>query len=227
MNNKNQLLDTIGAISRLISLVFCELNTKIGIHNHVLVIQKPNNYQPLMRTINGDTKEDISQLYNVIVRLIKWYLIKPEKEDLNNNENLLAINNSEEILTLTKFLLVALKRLQKSYECGNVILAIQYYINLIQDTLEGKYNNSKLLECVPDNEYDTLLDYHKLKNFWHHDKLKQICHSYVNSFQILDDNNINNTDKQVLIDGYLYTVNSILKIMDNDFQKLIFNSNRG
>ncbi len=229
MNNKYQLLDTLGSICRLISLVFCELNTKIGIHNHILVIQKPNNYQPLTRIINRDGRDNISELLYTITRLIKWYLLKPTKPEDLNGENWVMINQSKEIIMLTKYLCVALKKLQTTYEHGNTILAIQFYINIIEDTLNGNFNNSKLPSCVSDTEteYDTLLDYSKLKNFWDLDKLKRICESYSNCFQIMDDDNVNENDKKLLIDGYLSSINASLHIMDNEFQKLVANSNRG
>jgi hypothetical protein len=224
MNNKHQLLDPLSTMCKLISLVFCELNTKIAIHNHVLVIQQPNTYQSITRTINGDTKEDIGQLHHIIIRLIRWYLLKPNKEDLNN-ENWLNINQSEEVIKLTKYLCIALKKLQLTYEYGNVILAIQFYINIIEDTLDGKFDNTKLPKCI--SECDTLLDYSKLKNFWDLEKLKRISDSYSNCFKILEDNNTNDYDKKVLIDGYLSSINASLQIMDSEFQKLILNSNRG
>lgn len=228
MNNKYQLLDPIGTLCKLISLVFCELNTKIAIHNHILVIQKPNNYQPIMRTINGDTKEVISQLYYVIIRLINWYLLKPtNKEDLN--ENWLIINQSEEVIKLTKYLCIALKKLQMTYEYGNVILAIQFYVNILEDTLNEKFDISQLPQCISskESEYDTLLDYSKLKNFWDLERLRRISDSYTNCFKIMSDNNTNENDKKLLIDGYLSSIFASLQIMDLEFQKLIMNSNRG
>ena len=74
MTEKKQLLDPLGTICKLVGLSFCELKTKISIQNHVLVLQKPYNYQPIVRTWYGDNKENISELYYAIIRVIKWYL---------------------------------------------------------------------------------------------------------------------------------------------------------
>jgi hypothetical protein len=229
MSNKYQLLDPLSTMCKLISLVFCELNTKIAIHNHVLVIQNPNNYQSIVRTINGDTKEDISQLYHVIIRLIKWYLLHDTNKEDISNENWLTINQSEEIIKLMKYLCIALKKLQLTYEYGNVIFSIQFYINIIEDTLNGNFDNLKLPNCISgkESECDTLLDYSKLKNFWDLEKLKRISDSYTNCFKIMGDTNISDPDKKLLIDGYLSSINASLQIMDTEFQKLILNSNRG
>jgi hypothetical protein len=229
MSGKEQLLDPLGTVCKLISLYFYELHTKISIQNHVLFLQKPNNYQPIMRIINGDTKENISELLNVIVRLIKWYLIKPSEESPKSGENWIFINQSDDIKKLTKYLCISLKKLQETYEYGNVVLAIQFYINIIEDILNGTYSDSKLPNNIHNNEVDndTLLDYHKLKNLWDTQKLKRICDLYDNCFQITKDHNIADDGKKVMIDGYLSSINATLQITDAEFQKLIANSNRG
>lgn len=229
MSGKKQLLDPLGTLCKLISLNFCDLNTKISIQNHVLIIQKPNNYQPIMRIINGDARENISELFYVIIRLIKWYLVEPTKELSSTGENWTEINQSPEIKKLIQYLCISLKKLQTTYECGNVILAIQFYINIIDDILNGTFNESKLPKYMSDKELecDTLLDYTKLKNFWDFQKLKRICDSYDNCFQIMGEENVNYDNKKVLVDGYLSSINATLIIMDNEFQKLIVNSNRG
>jgi hypothetical protein len=227
MSGKKQLLDPLGTLCKLISLHFCDLYTKISIQNHILIIQKPNNYQPLMRILNGDARENISELFYVIVRLIEWYLIKPK--NIDNSENWIIINQSDEIKKLARYLCVSLRKLQETYEYGNVVLAIQFYINCIEDILNGTFNEAKLPKHVSDKELecDTLLDYSKLKNFWDYTKLKRICDAYDNCFQIINDDAIIDDDKKVLIDGYLSSINATLQIMDGEFQKLIVNSNRG
>ena len=228
MSGKKQLLDPLGTLCKLISLNFYDLYTKISIQNHILIIQKPNNYQPLMRILNGDARENISELFYVIIRLIEWYLVEPKNID-KNDENLVIINQSAEIKKLAKYLCISLKKLQETYEYGNVVLAIQFYINCIEDILNGTFNNSKLPKHVFDKEfeYDTLLDYNKLKNFWDFQKLKRICDAYDECFKIIEDNSTTDEEKKVLIEGYLSSINATLQIMDTEFQKLIVNSNRG
>jgi hypothetical protein len=227
MSGKKQLLDPLGTVCKLISLYFYDLNTKISIQNHVLNIQKPNNYQPIMRIINGDARENISELFIVIIRLIKWYLIPLDKS--HDKDNCSLINCSDDIIKITKYLCISLKKLQKTYEYGNVVLAIQFYINIIDDILNGTFNEGKLPTELYEHDIDddTLLDYNKLKNFWDNQKLKRICESYDNCFQIINDNDANEENKKVMIDGYLSSINASLQIMDGEFQKLIINSNRG
>ena len=74
-NNKRQLLDPIGSICHIVSLTYKPLNTKIGINNHAIIIQESNVLQWLDRYWNGDNRENISLLYNIVIRVIEWYII--------------------------------------------------------------------------------------------------------------------------------------------------------
>lgn len=220
MSVKKQLLDPLGTLCKLVSLNFSEINTKISIHNHSLTLQKPYNYQFMIRWVNGDGKENVSELYHVIIRVIKWYLL-----DENNNE----IYNCEDLKRLIRYLCNAFRKLQETYEYGNVILAIQFYINIMEDAVNGNYNDNKLPKYILDKEkeYENLLDYDKLKNFWKYDKLKRICELYDLCFKVYNTEDMPLIEKEALINGYIQSIQSILELMDIEFQKLIQNSTKG
>ena len=227
MSVKKQLLDPVSTLCKLIALNFSELHTKISIHNHILCLQKPNNYQFMVRMMNGDGRENVSELFYVIIRILKWYLTQ---DDLNNSdENWVAISKSEEIKKLVRYACISLKKLQETYEYGNVILAIQFYINLLEDSVNGYFDESKLPQYIIDKEkeFENLLDYDKLKNIWDFKKLKRICDLYDNFFSVYDHSDMIPAEKEALINGYLKSVNAILELADFDFQKLIKNSNQG
>ena len=221
MSAKKQLLDPLGTLCKLVSLNFSEINTKISIHNHSLSLQKPYNYQFMIRWVNGDGKENVSELYHVIIRVIKWYLT----EENDNNE----IYNCEELKRLVRYLCNAFRKLQETYEYGNVILAIQFYINIMEDSINGNYNDNKLPKYILDKEkeYENLLDYEKLKNFWRYDKLKRICELYDACFKVYNSEDMILIEKEALINGYLQSIQSILEITDGEFHKLIQNSTKG
>lgn len=226
MSVKKQLLDPLGTLCKLVSLNFSELNTKISIHNHVLSIQKPYNYQFLVRIINGDSKENISELFYVIVRVIKWYLAGGDPNE--SEENWAIIARSEEIKRIVRYACSALRKLQETYEFGNVTLAVQFYINILEDSINETYNDNKLPKYILDQErdFENLLDYEKLKNFWDHKKLKRICDLYDNCFSVYNDE-LPIAEKEGLINGYLKSIDAVLEIADGDFQKLLLNSNKG
>jgi len=226
MSAKNQLLDPLGAICKLISLNFSGPNTKISIHNHILTIQRPYSYQSVMRMINGDGRENISEIFYVIVRIVKWYL---SSTDNDKDENWCQIAKSEEIKRLTKYACSALRKLQKTYEYGNVVLSIQFYINILEDAINESYNDNKLPSYILEKEleFENLIDYEKLKNFWDIKKIERICKLYDQCFGVFGDDDLQETEKEAYIDGYLKSINSILELADSDFQKLIQNSMKG
>ena len=62
MSNK-QLLDPLGTMCKIVALNFNDMNTKISIHDHILTLQEPNKLQAIYRYINGDGRENTSELY--------------------------------------------------------------------------------------------------------------------------------------------------------------------
>ena len=159
---KKQLLDPLGTLCRLVALNFSEIHTKVSVQNHILTLQKPSEYQPIVRLYNGDGRENISELYYVILRVVKWFLVNEDLSDIHdvlgsefdsensenkkdiNNLNALEVSKSEELYKMVKYVCDAFKKLQETYEYGNVILALQFYINLLEDGMEGRYNDSHL-----------------------------------------------------------------------------------
>lgn len=325
MSAKKQLLDPVGSLCRLPSLIFCDDNTKISIQDHILSLHEPTGYQFFIRMCNGDGRENISELYYIIIRLIKWYLVpsdnininisstppsvshmsqqyikiqeptakdpqseqeqeqeqeqEPEQEsekhhieiesiideDYQNSEhyeNIISYNNttnsseksnksnkssifseivdntnctelskSIELKKMIEYLCQAFEKLQRrTYEYGNVVLALQFYINLLRDALKGTYNDNMLPKYIleKDSEYENLLDYNKLRNLWSIKKFKRICDLYDNCFKVLNDKAITNEKtRDNLIKSYLRSIDSMLEEADREFQKLIQNSNNG
>lgn len=299
MSAKKQLLDPIGSLCKLLSLIFHDDNTKISVQDHVLALQEPNGLQWVIRSFNGDGRENISELYYVLIRLIKWYILpdynvqmlseqRGSKEVLvvqehsngssedsdesddeqnvfmmgefssdshtskqnneektnssikynkseegsssSNNENYYTLVNSPELRKMIKYLCDAFERLQeRTYEYGNVVLALQYYIIILKSALDGSFSDSMLPKYIleKDKEYETLLDYNKLKNLWNVNKLHLICELYENCFNVEKDESMTIDTQKNLIKSYLKSVDSILEESDREFQKLIINSNRG
>jgi hypothetical protein len=225
---KKQLLDPLGTMCKLVSLNFNKKNTKIGIHNHILSLQKPDKFQWLWRSWYGDGKENISEIYHVVIRIVRWFLVP---ELTSEDENSQAIVQSLELKKMVKYMCSALKKLQETYELGNVVLSLQFYINILECGLEGKFTDDMLPKYIidKDKEYDNLLDYNKIKNLWDVKRLQRICELYDNCFKIYneEDEGVQEDTRFALIDGYLRSIGAILDITDTEFQKLIQNSKRG
>lgn len=232
-NNKRQLLDPIGSICHIVSLSFKPLNTKIGINNHAIIIQESNNLQWFDRYWNGDNRENISLLYNIIVRVIEWYIVPlsgkyrvPIMEEFSDE-----IERKKFWICLEKmctFLCLAFDKLQHTYYTGpvptNVVTTIQYYINLIKDSIAGLHTNDRLPKCIHESENQNFLDYDKIKLLWNSSKLEQICDLYDKCFLKL-----NSTDKtkEEQIESYMQAIDRLIAIHDNQFRELISFSNEG
>lgn len=251
MSNQKQLLDPLGTLCKLIALNFYDSNTKISIHDHIVALDISDQFQWITRSLNKDSKENISELYYVIVRLILWYLISDtniencanyeSNNNKNNNytreiiiseksNNAYHIRNSEEIRRMIQYLCHAFTKLQiLTYKHGNVVFTLQYYINLLTSALDNNFDYKLLpihLQEINDS-YDNLLDLNKLKNLWEIRDIQRICELYDNCFNVLNDTHLNCTTQQNIINSYLKSINSILEITDIKFKNLIKNNNNG
>ena len=226
MSVKKQLLDPLGTLCKLVALNFNEKNTKISIRDHILIVQRPNGYQFLIRWCNGDGRENISELYYVIIRLIKWYMIIPKDQESPTNNVMIGI--SPEFKKMVKYVCDAFRKLQETYEFGNGGLALQYYINLLEQGLSGAFDENELPKYIINKELESenLLDYEKLKNFWDVEKIRRISDIYDKCFSIYNDSHIDD-QKDLIIEGYLKSVETMLQGYDKSFQELIVNSNKG
>ncbi len=191
---KQQLLETITTISKLILLSFKPIDTKVAIRDHKLVLCDPinNKYfinstitQSIDRYWNNDSREDIYVLNHVIVNFIELY-IQPYK----NRDSVIY----DQLLKLTKYLCVGLKRLQRTYGPCNVSLVIQYYINILTSVTDNTYSNDMLftlqknnIETNDDNtkplDYSTMLDTDKITNFWSDQEIKSIADQFSKCFK--------------------------------------------
>lgn len=238
--NKKQLLDPIGTMCHIVSLAFKPLNTKIGINNHAIVIQESHYLQFIDRYWNGDNRENISLLYNIVIRIIEWYIV-PLSQKYNNRQDLEINPHGFDNLTpedkllfwkclekMIHFSCVAFERLQYTYYSGpiptNVVLATQFFINTLRDSLNGNYSRENLPRCMVEGENRNFIDYDKIKLLWSGKKLIKIIDLYEKCFatQKSDD-----PTKEDQIIGYMAAINKLLSIHDDEFRKLMCLSNEG
>lgn len=242
-----ELLDPIGTMCRLISLNFKDEGTKFSIHDHVISLQLPTHYQPILRLAFGDGKENVSELYNAMNRLIRWYIIPSLKKetylsnelviynedkshDINNEyDNAYLISCSSSFKRLVKYLCISFSQLQKTYFTGNVVLALQFYINILNNALNGQFADDLLpthIE-VSDDDPNSFNDYNKMKNIWEVKKVELICEQYDNCFNVMNDVKASKESRDSFIDAYLDSVDRILNQTDKKFKQILENSRRG
>jgi hypothetical protein len=237
--SKKQLLDPIGTLCHLIGLAFKPINSKIGIYNHAIIIQEASFFQWIDRYINCDSREVISLLYNIIIRIIEWYVIplsskynyNPEFDISNNDFDTIPIQKELFWLNLKKTILYAsdaLDKLQYTYYTEqsptNVVLALQLFINTLKDSVDGRYSRKNLPRCIIESQPKTFLDYDKIKYLWTATKLKEIIDLYEKCFEI---DLTNDSAKEDKIRGYMSAIDMHISIHDDEFRKLIVLSNEG
>ena len=195
--SKKQLLDPIGSMCHIVSLIFKPINTKIGINNHAIIVQDNSRFQWLDRYWNGDNRENISLLFNIVIRIIEWYVIPlsgkyKTGEFVTESKSFDHLSDTEKkifwdcIEKMCKYTCLAFERLQKTYYTGpeptNVVTTIQFYINTLEDSIEGKYSRHRLPKCIILAQQHNLLDYNKIKTLWNGTKLNEICELYEKCF---------------------------------------------
>lgn len=226
--DKHQILETITSISRIITLTFKPDKTKIAIRDHNVVLCDPDicKYygikfaQGIDRYINGDSREDIYILNHVICNFIEWYVLPYKEKDMEIYKGL---------INMAKYLCVGLKKLQQTYETGNVVGALQYYIIVLMAVIEdryspdllynsGKSNRLSFLDDENENDmiYSTIFDIEKFRSFWTKNELKSLCDQFNKCFRNPDEKDnivfyendkhqnqkyISNSDNEMSIDG--------------------------
>ena len=206
-DNKQQILETITAVSRLVLLAFKPHGTKIAIRSHNIIICDPSpdtrqnksllhgleQYltlpQSVDRYLNGDSRDDIYVLNCVICNFIQLYILPYKTLDYTLYKKL---------INLSKYMCCGLKELQSTYGYGTVVGCLQYYIvvltAVINDTFYPdmlyciKYNEKKsFLDTGQDKNQDkdskqSMFDIEKIKNFWSKDELYSLCNQFDQCF---------------------------------------------
>jgi len=72
-DKKNHLIEPMCCLIRLGILNFKDPGTKISIYDNSINYYEPNIIQGILRTWNGDNREDLHNLYNPIITALRWY----------------------------------------------------------------------------------------------------------------------------------------------------------
>lgn len=195
--DKQQILETITAVSRLITLAFKPKGTKIAIRDHNIVLCEPktDTYygikipQSVDRYWNGDSREDIYILNPVICNFIEWYIIPYKTKEPEIYRGL---------INMAKYLRVGLRDLQTTYRSGTAVGTLQYYIIVLTAVIEDKFYPEMLYNAASsgrksfldeDNDdtsdmiYSTIFDVDKFKTFWSREELKSLCSQFEKCFK--------------------------------------------
>jgi len=231
MSTKKQPIDPIDAMCRISLLNFKGINTKIGIGGHAVNIQDPSALQSLMRTYYGDGKEDLFELFYLVTHLIAWFLVPMGTENLTHQNKHLVTDDDdldepikiekkldprflEDLRKMVKYMCLGLEKLQNTYKFGNVVLTIQYYVNLLEDGLNGTFDTRKLPKCLIDDLWIDSPLKTKVTELWDFERLHRVCSVFDDCFA---ESNKNSKFKEELINGYLLSIEKTLCAYEREF----------
>jgi hypothetical protein len=256
MNNK-QIVEPISTMARIIMLNFYPEGTKIGIIDHKLQIQKPNNYQGLLRSYYAQNKDEISHILDVILRLIYWYN-KNDFIDFNDNihehdiespkssqKEEIEIDDSEmdsytkkstdingivkyigdidEFKCLLRYMNRGFKCLQSTYKEGNVYFTLQYFINLVDDFIDGTFHENKIpSEYLKEwRKRESYLKKDVLRNIWDISNIIDIKNKFDECFKTISNKFIKDEKKDVVIKGHLKSIDALINVNEIDFITIV------
>jgi hypothetical protein len=234
MTSKKQPIDPICALCRISLLNFKGINTKIGITGHAINIQEPGTVQGLWRYYSGDGREDLFELFSLVTHLIAWFLVpvgiseqiikkhqkKGDSGETTEHQPEKKLDDAfvVDLKKMIGYMCMAFIKLQNTYKNGNVVLAIQYYINLLEDGLKGTFDIKRLPHClIEDLWIDSPLKT-KIVELWDYKRLHRICAVFDDCFMELSKES---KIRDELIGGYLLSIENILSAYEREFNTMI------
>ncbi len=195
--NKKIILEPISCIIKLILMIYKEEGTKISILNNAIDFYEPSHLQGFLRNINGDTREDLHNIYQPLLKCIEWY---PPHEN----------NIYQYFYTKCK---EGIQKLLLSYDKETTIShTLELYCRTLTSALNGKE-----IDNEGNNEEDKkdspLLD--KLKSFWEKKELELLY----KQLQIIEHSN--GDEKKTYIENVINTISMKEKKLYNLIQKTI------
>ena len=195
MNNRNLILEPFCCIMIIILLEYKPEGTKISIQNNSILYNDPTFYQGILRSLYGDNREDIHNLYSPILKGFEWYNI------VDSNMNRYFFEK----------LIIGLEKLNSVYDENTIIYhSNSHYITMIKDLLET--NDLTKFKDISKQE-SPLID--NLRNIWDNDEIYII---YKNL------NYINNSEDDELKKTYIKSIEDILSYKEKLVEKYINNS---
>lgn len=135
---KNLILEPLTVIFRLAILKYKPPNTKLSIKDNGIVYQEYTYDQGIIRMMEGDTREDLHNLYHPILKSIEWY-------------------SYDEYKFLYDECIIGLNILNSVYDRNSTIRhTISHYISVIQ------MNDCE--NIIEDVDINPIID--KLKEIW-------------------------------------------------------------
>ena len=159
--DNNVLLEPLSCILRMGLLNYKDDGMKISIINNSIQYHENTFYQGLWRSYNGDTREDLHNLYNPFLKAFEWYPTEGRSGSM--------------YLYFYQKCYDGLMKLITSYEKGSIIHhTLTHYSKIFKDCIDGKIDKEQGkeedegIEGVKEKESPLLGE---LKTIWKEEEL--------------------------------------------------------
>ena len=226
---KNIIIDPLSCFIKIGLLNFYQEGTKISITNNQIKFDEPNYFQGVIRSFNGDGRDDLHNIFNPIQKCIKWYWKDPkyEKEEPDfsvENRDKIIDSKKRKIAFLFDIAARGLKILKKSYSSSSAIqYTLDYYIDIIENRRiiihltspnDGE-NDGKVIENLDISVDDNNRIHKFLKKLWNDREIEIICNMF-EEFQSKKDKEGSEKDvENIIISITTFTENKERKL--NEF----------
>ena len=131
--NKNSIIEPLICLIRLAILEFKPCGTKISIYNNRIIYNEPNLLQGAVRWSNGDSRDDLHNIYHPISKASEWYDIE-----------------DKHIKNIFIYSIRGLEKLKLSYKRNSTINhSIQYYIDYLTKSLNKTDGGATGASSIP------------------------------------------------------------------------------
>ena len=191
------ILDPLSVIIKLAIISNKPIGTKLRIDNNIIYLQEPGPFQAACRYILKSNKTDIQYIYNPIELACNTYLTKT------------VIQQHPKMKDLFKCAQNGIIKLIETYKsCSVMRICLNYYLSLIANYLDEKYNDSLFRKDGMSPFYSQEI-LEKLSKIWTHDKIKIVLNltTFLSSDQSAE---TNVKSLETIIDGIDKQVNQLL-----------------
>jgi hypothetical protein len=164
------------------------------------------------------------------VRFVELYLVQTPKnneifadDDVDNdqefdcNKTIDSLSTNDATINLKKmanYMITGIPYLEEVYGLTCAGLALQYYINLLSDGIDGTYSKKRLPTYAQDVTNQNLIQPDKLRGIWKSEDIRRITELFDNCFSTKDSN-------KIMLNGYITNITTILSAKDLEFRQIV------
>lgn len=197
--NKNDILDPLSLVIKLYIYSYKPIGTKISILNNKIEFQEAGMFQSTVRTLNGDTKNDLINMLFPLTYACEKYL---------------DYYNKEKYIEIFQQVISSLDKLNQVYQSNEITHNIEQLKNIVSKFMnEKKFNPQSIISNYNEPASELKKSFYAQTNFvWTENRLEMLI-GYIDE--------INNSETEENIQALITSLNSFMNWIDLLVVKLI------